>query len=316
MADRLIGRAVVEVTSDNKKLEAGVASAKKSVDSLDKSTKTATSNMSAGFARVGESATKLQSVVSKILIPVAIFSQLAGVVALFVKAKVAAEELNKEIDGIKDRATSTTRAIRQDLAGLSDVQKEAADLSSEFLQQATDVAEKQAASLENVFAQSAQFYKQLLSGGSATTYQGKVNEAIAKGNELAAAQLEIVKAYTALKRKEAEDAAKANPNPLFDFNTIMQETATVGAELDKIGTNVKSNFVAAKKDASAMTAEIERQAEAYQKQLDTIREIQQIQQDITGQGFGAFGEVGAKLTGIERELAAMSSAFRAGRSGR
>jgi hypothetical protein len=294
MADRLIGRAVVEVTSDNTKLESGMRSAEDRVAA-------STDKMVKGMRGVKKETVSLGAVMSKLAVPTAVAGAIVGLIGLVVKLKDAWNEVdeaqNAALGGIRDRIQN----IAMGMSDVTDEQKAQITLAQQQRAEMEALDKTQSSVKEGIIQWGLELGKFVGIQGAALEETRRLAEQEQKRADIIAAQNREMQALQASQEKAARLAAEQ------------------AAEEQRIADAIESQ----KKDTEAMlaidkaiTEERKRQLDLQIRQLETIREIQQIQQDITGQGFGAFGEVGAKLTGIERELAAMSSAFRAGRSGR
>lgn len=200
-----VGEAYVEISADTSRLKQEIGSAERSTRRFADEAESSGKRASTAFAGLGDTMTKVQAAVSRILIPAAVVGAVGALAEKFRQAAREAEAFSRSLDDIGAKSS----ALRQ--SGLAEqftnAQKEQRQLVESYNQLQTEIQNQvtQAIERENSSLASLRASFVGLFTDAPVTAAEKVEEAIRRANTL---QREQQGALADLRRRQAEQESK------------------------------------------------------------------------------------------------------------
>lgn len=269
-----LARTSVEIDADLQKLNAKLSEVEQKLDKTGTGGVAAGKKLEGGMDRAAKSATRLQSIVSKIFIPAAVFAAVTRLVRLFSDLASQSERTRKAMrDTFKDAEKAAMDFRRR---GLTDMQKDLAALNDEFKATAEQI--------RKVYEESA----------DPLTFGGLVQTIFGTAKDYDDAIERLRKTYDELR----EAAREANREMLSDTQIRLDAEVAAAqaalAEIEAAELEKEGRFEeAAKKRAEALAA-------AYEAELEAIRRADQEFQSIFGMSSEQFRQMRQALDALHK----------------
>ena len=184
---KMLGKAHWILDADSRKLRAEAKAAKKNIQDLGDETVKSGKRMQDSFANVGSSLEKIQSVLGKALIPVALIGAIGGMVSKFVQARKEAEAftqaMQKSADQVARIKQDTLRVLSDSLdpetQSLEEIYKISKAAQDEVLAKLDEELDKRE-EIRKVYGSTVAFIKETASGISVDELAEQASDAIKK----------------------------------------------------------------------------------------------------------------------------------------
>ena len=326
-----LARTTVEIDADLQKLNAKLSEVEQKLNNSGDAGARAGKKMEGGINRAAKSAERLQSIVTKLLIPAAIVATVFRLVRAFEELRTKAEKTRKAMRDVFSNAEKEAMQLRR--RGLTDLQKELADLNDqakEAEQAMIDVflgarspdsltgifktifgdskdLDEALAKMRAVFDELKRQRMQMNQERQAEFNQQMSTEISlvdAQQNELLARRLENEKKFEqAANERHIAEMARYHAE-LEQLQKLQEEyRRTFGEDSDFIQARIEAETELHQLRVGFLLDEAKQAAAAYRKEMeDAIRSIQETIRSSFGFNFTSFGQLTTVLNKVATEI--------------